>query len=142
MCPFVQPFLAQITETPSCSFQSTENAPQRGERPDDQFPYELCVVEEVTFHFEMFAAERTIDNLLGEPVNSSGRSGSHCAVNDRQRGAILLDVFNSVVNKAVVERIADVKNGAYTIGSHRSMSIPIVLCFSEISSSNGLPTSP
>src|SRR5207249_4759596 len=81
--------------------------------------YELCVSEQVTFHFEVFPADRTVDNRHpGEPVNQSGRSGSHCAVNNRQRRSILFDVLNSRTNKLLTEWITDVKNGAFTIGKH------------------------
>ena len=81
--------------------------------------YELCVVEEVTFHFEVFAADGTIDDgCPGEPVNQSGRSRSHCAVNDSQSRMILFDVLNSRADKPFAEWITDVKNGAFTIRNH------------------------
>src|SRR5207244_6460568 len=81
--------------------------------------YELCVMEEVPFHFEMFAADRTVDNGgTAQAVNCSGCPGSHRAVNNDQSWAGLFDVFNGGANKVLAEWVTNMEHGARTISNH------------------------
>src|SRR5437867_13109049 len=80
---------------------------------------ELGVLKKVMFHFEMFAADWTVDDgPVHEAMNSPGCSGSHRAVDHDQCWAILFDILNGGADEPFAKWVANMKNSALTIGNH------------------------